>query len=155
MDEQTYLARLQAAEQTLYHVACTLLSSESDRRDAMQETALRTWQHRNELREEQYFTTWAVRILINACRSQQRNQRRLIPTDTVADAPAPSSDIELRLMLEGLPPKLRLPLVLHYLEGFSVEEIALAIGIPSGTVKYRLHQARKLLRIEMTEGKEG
>lgn len=155
MNEQIYLARLQEAEQTLYHVACTLLSSESDRRDAMQETALRTWQHRDKLREERYFTTWAVRILINVCRGQQRAQQRMIPTDAVSDSPAPSGDPELRLMLEGLPERLRLPLVLHYLEGFSVEEIARSLGIPAGTVKYRLHQARKLLRIELTEGKEG
>ena len=48
----------------------------------------------------------------------------------------------------------RAPLVLHYLEGFSLEEIARVQRVPLGTVKYRLHQARKALRVEMN-GKEG
>ena len=51
MDEQTFLTHLQAAENTLYHVACTLLRSEADRCDALQDTALRAWQHRNSLRQ--------------------------------------------------------------------------------------------------------
>ena len=85
MDEQTFLTYLQAAENTLYHVACTLLRSEADRYDALQDTALRAWQHRNNLRQREYFTTWAVRILINVCRSMARKQGRMVPADTLQD----------------------------------------------------------------------
>ena len=45
----------------------------------------------------------------------------------------------------------RLPLVLHYLEGFRVEEVAKLLGIPSGTVKWRLSRARAALRAEWME----
>ena len=154
MDEQTFLTYLQAAENTLYHVACTLLRSEADRCDALQETALRAWQHRNLLRQTSYFTTWAVRILINVCHSMARRQCRVVPTDTLQERPAPEQDTELRLVLDAMPEKHRLPLVLFYLEGFSTEEVARALGIPTGTAKYRLHQARKALRLEITDGKE-
>ena len=63
---------------------------------------------------------------------------------------------ELADALEALPEKLRLPLTLHYLEGFSVEEIARILRIPAGTVKSRLHQARSQLRVQWleTEGDE-
>ena len=61
---------------------------------------------------------------------------------------------ELRMLLEGLPEKQRIPLVLHYLEGFSLEEIARTEHMPLGTVKYRLHQARKMLWVEW-DGEEG
>ena len=154
MDEQTFLTCLQAAENTLYHVACTLLRSEADRCDALQDTALRAWQHRNSLRQTEYFTTWAVRILINVCRSMARKQGRMVPTDTLQERPAPEEDTELHLVLDAMPERHRLPLVLFYLEGFSIQEVARTLGIPTGTAKYRLHQARKALKLEITDGKE-
>ena len=149
MDEQLWLEQMRQAEASLYHVACAILSSESDRRDAMQETALRAWEHRRSLRNEEYFKTWVTRIAVNVCRDLLRKNRRLIPMETMPDAPAPASTDELRMTIEGLPEKLRLPLVLYYLEGFSVQETARALGLPEGTVKFRLHQARKALRIEL------
>lgn len=156
MDEQTYLTHLMQAEQTLYHVAATLLRGEDDRKDAMQETALRIWQNRGKLREERYFTTWAVRIMINVCRTMHRKMGRMLPEACVPERPAPpGEDVELRVLLDGMPERFRLPLVLYYLEGFSVDEIARATGTPTGTVKYRLHQARKALRVELDDGKEG
>ena len=154
MDEQTFLTYLQAAENTLYHVACTLLRSEADRCDALQETALRAWQHRNSIQQTEYFTTWAVRILINVCRSMARKQGRMVPTDTLQERPAPEEDTELHLVLDAMPERHRLPLVLFYLEGFSIQEVARTLGIPTGTAKYRLHQARKALKLEITDGKE-
>ena len=56
--------------------------------------------------------------------------------------------------LDTLPEKLRLPLWLFYLEGFSIAELAQTLGVPEGTVKYRLHQARKALKVELTEESE-
>ena len=153
MDEQTYLDGMRAAEQVLYRVACTLLDGEADRRDAMQETALRAWEKRDTLRQKQYFQTWAVRIMINVCHSMHRQRRRMTVTEDVGDRPAPQGDPELRLALDALPERYRLPLVLHYLEGFSVEEIARTLRMPAGTVKFNLHQARKALRVEL-DGKE-
>ena len=52
-------------------------------------------------------------------------------------------------MLENLPDALRLPVVLYYLDGLTVAETAQALGVPAGTVKFRLHQARKRLRVEL------
>ncbi|MCH5286171.1 MAG: RNA polymerase sigma factor [Christensenellaceae bacterium] len=153
MDEQVWLARMREAEESLYHVACAILTSETDRRDAMQETALRAWEHRRSLRNEAYFKTWATRIAINVCRDIMRKNRRVMPVEGLPERPAPELPSELHLTIEGLPERLRLPLVLYYLEGFSVEETARALGLPEGTVKFRLHQARKALRVEL-DGEE-
>lgn len=155
MDEQTYLAHMRQAETTLYHVACTLLRSESDRKDAMQETALRCWEHRDALREERYFTTWAVRIMMNVCYGISREKRRMVPVEQVAETAAPpSGDAELRLLLDALPDKYRLPLVLTYLEGFSSKDLARALGVSEGAARFRLYRARKALRMELDDGKE-
>lgn len=153
MDEQMWLERMREAETSLYHVACAILSSETDRRDAMQETALRAWEHRGTLRNETYFKTWATRIAVNVCRDILRRNQRMLPVEQLPEGPAPTSSGELYMTIESLPERLRLPLVLYYLEGYSVEETARALGIPSGTVKFRLHQARKALRVEL-DGEE-
>lgn len=154
MTEQSWLENMQAVEKTLYHVTCAMLREEYDRRDAMQETALRAWEKQRTLREEAYFRTWAVRICVNVCRDLQRKCRPVLSTEDAPDIPAPVADVELKLLLDTLPETLRLPVLLHYLDGLSVEETARALGIPGGTVKFRLYQARKRLRIELTELEE-
>lgn len=44
MNEATWIEKMRAVEGTLYHVTCAMLREEYDRRDAMQETALRAWE---------------------------------------------------------------------------------------------------------------
>ena len=140
LEERLFTQKLLESEQMLHRIACAFLRSESDRQDAMQETALKAWQHRNRLREERFFKTWITRIMINECRLIHRKARRMTVTDTMPDQPAPdNNEVETR--------------ILHYLEGFSLEEIAQVQNISVGIVKYRMHQARKTLRVEWN-GKE-
>jgi len=61
-------------------------------------------------------------------------------------------DLHLRQALQGLPEKYRLLLVLHHLEGYSVEEVSGMLGIPRKLVVSRLHQARRALRSELDGG---
>ena len=138
MDERCFTEKLLSSEAMLYRISCTLLRNEEDRRDALQETALKAW---------------LVRILMNECRRLRGKNARCVPLDQLPEPRAPEQDNDLRLMLEALPEKQRVPLILHYLEGFSLEEIAQVVRVPVGTVKYRLHQARKALRVELS-GKE-
>ena len=154
MEERPFTQKLLESEPMLYRIACALLRSEADRQDAMQETALKAWKNRASLREEQYFRTWISRIMVNECHNLHRTNSRYVPMEELPDRPAPETgEQETRLMLESLPEKQRVPLVLHYLEGFSLEEIARVQHISLALVKYRMHQARKALRVEWN-GKE-
>ena len=154
LEERTFTQKLLESEPMLYRIACALLRSEADRQDAMQETALKAWKNRASLREEQYFRTWISRIMVNECHNLHRRNSRYVPMEELPDRPAPETgEQETRLMLESLPEKQRVPLVLHYLEGFSLEEIARVQHISLALVKYRMHQARKALRVEWN-GKE-
>ena len=154
LEERPFTQKLLESEPMLYRIACALLRSEADRQDAMQETALKAWKNRTSLREEQYFRTWISRIMVNECHNLHRKNSRYVPVEELPDRPAPDSgEQETRLMLESLPEKQRVPLVLHYLEGFSLEEIARVQHISLALVKYRMHQARKALRVEWN-GKE-
>ena len=156
MEQQSFTQKLLESEQMLYRISCSFLHSEEDRRDAMQETALKAWKHRDQLQEERYFRTWLCRILINECKTICRKNIRVIPMAEIpstAVTEQSNSETETRIMLECLPDRQRIPIVLHYLEGFSLEEIAQVQHLTIPMVKYLMHQARKKLRIELN-GKE-
>ena len=150
MDKGAFAARVAACERKLYRVARTMLRGDADCEDAVQEALLRAWRSRDSLREEGYFDTWLIRILINECRNIQRRSPPIVPLDRAADAAKPEESAPLAA-LEGLSEKVRLALVLHYVEGYPVEDVARLLRIPAGTVKWRLSQGRKQLRKRIKE----
>lgn len=145
-----FTARVRACERRLYRIARTMLPSDADCEDAVQETLLRAWDKLGALRQEQYFETWLIRILINECRQLYRrglNQTAELPENLTA----PAQDSSLLDALMSLPEKHRIPLELHYIEGYSVREIARMLRLPEGTVKWRLSRGRTLLQNELGE----
>ena len=154
LDERMFTRKLLESEQMLYRIACAFLRSEADRQDAMQESALKAWRNRDRLREERFFKTWITRIMVNECKQLLRKNKKSIIADNILDHQVQThTELEVRLMLESLPEKQRVPLILHYLEGFSLQEISQVQKVSIGIVKYRMYQARKALRVEW-DGKE-
>lgn len=149
MQRAEFAARVRGCERRLYRVARTLLSCDADCEDAVQEALLRAWSRLDGLREERYFETWLIRILINECRRLAR--RRPDVAELPENLPAWESSNAVMDALRALPPKHRIAVELHYVEGYSVREIAELLRLPEGTVKWRLHQGRALLRTELGE----
>lgn len=149
MDKEFFLRELEKQSGMLYRVAFTILHDDYACEDAMQETALKAWEKRNSLREERYFRTWITRICINASRDIQRQGRRVVPLEDVAEPLVSPPDPELSMLLAALPEKLRLPLVLSLCEGMSYAEIATALRLPMATVRGRIHRAKIELRKEL------
>ena len=84
--------------------------------------------------------------------SRERRAIRTI-TATVPPEPAwhPAQDVDVRDLIESLPPKLRSAFLLHYYGGFAVKEVATLLGRPEGTVKADLHHARAKLKAAVGE----
>ena len=148
MDKQEFTGRVRSLGDMLYRIACGQLRDHNDRCDAVQEAVLKAWKSRGSLRNEQYFETWLIRILINECHAIQRKNSRILPLETAPEQTAAHADpnIDLRDALLRLPEKLRMPVMLHYMEGYDSKEIARILRIPAGTVRTRLMRARNLLR---------
>lgn len=129
----------------LYRIARTMLHGDADAMDAVQEALLTAWKNRASLREEAAFRPWLARILVNVCNGMLRKRR---PTLTLLETiPAPeAADTSLPDALELLDEELRLPVVLHYLDGFSLREIGQMISLNENAVKNRLYRARQKLR---------
>jgi RNA polymerase sigma-70 factor (ECF subfamily) len=137
-----------------YRTARAILGNEPDARDAVQDAWLAVWRQLPSLREIRAFDAWLDRILVNACRSGLRRRsgvREITMADTFEarhPGPGPEQLAERDAMeraFERLDPDKRIVLVLHHLHHQPVEEIASTLGIPAGTVKWRLHAARSAL----------
>lgn len=152
MNQADFARRATEAQNSLYRVSCAYLRGEHDRLDAIQECIARAWQKRDTLRDPSLFNTWLTRILIRECVNIQRKQRRLVPTEAIPPPPdAPSADPDLRAALDALPEHLRVTVVLHYMEGYSVAEIGTILHLTRGMVCSRLARGRDKLRAMLKE----
>lgn len=155
MDKQFFISEVKSAERSLYRIARSYLPSDTDAADAVQEALTRAWAKRDTLHEPAYFRTWLTRIVINVCKSAMRVHKRVQPMAEVPEPPA-NTFVQteyslLREALQVLDVKYRVPLVLFYLDGYSLNEIAKLLVLPQGTVKNRLFRAREKLRNQLQE----
>lgn len=152
---------------TAYRTACLILHSPADAEEAVQEAFLRAWRFRATIAEGADVRPWLYRVLVNTCCSRLRTEtaRRartadagalddLPATDTTPEAALAAADTAtaVRQALAALPSRLRIPVVLRYYAGLSEREIASAIRRRPGTVKSRLHEARRLLAADPSLG---
>ena len=153
MDKQEFTRRVTAMQDKLYRVACGQLRSPHDRCDAVQEAILKAWCAVGRLRDPKLFETWLTRILINECHNLQRSAARNASLNNIREPAAPPSgeaDTVREAILE-LPEKYRLPVILHYMNGYTTEEAAYILRVRTGTVRSRLKRAREKLK-ETIEG---
>lgn len=144
MTHEDFASRIIALQGTLYRVTCALLHEHADREDAVQSAIEKAWRKQALLRDDSCMKAWVVRILVNECYAILRRQKREAPVEELPDRPAPpDADADLYRFFRDLPDTLRLTMVLHYLEGYDVKEIARIQRIPAGTVKSRLMRGRE------------
>lgn len=153
MEEQEFAERIWDARQTLFRVCWAQLASAHDREDAIQETMVRAWHKRGQLRQTEYLQTWLIRILLNVCHDMQRRNRRIVPVEEAPFFcfPQDGQDADLREVLRALPEKFRMPIVLHYIEGYPIRQVAQMLRIPEGTVKTRLTRGKQQLKEQLHE----
>lgn len=157
MTDQELEQRLLSYTDLLYRISVGLLKNPHDREDAVQITLETAWRKADRLREDSKLKPWLTRIMINTCYTLLRKKQREIPLDvkTKAEETISPDALALRDALQELPQAQRLPLILHYFEGFSVQETAKAMGIPRGTVLSRMQRGREKLRQLLSEDYHG
>lgn len=147
LTEAEFAGRVVEMRGTLYRVCYGLLRREADREDAVSECVRKALLKRETLRDEDAFRAWLIRILVNECHSIHRRSVRETLVDQVPERAAPrDATAALREAVLSLPEKLRLPVILHYMDGYPLSGVARALRVPEGTVKSRLARARERLR---------
>jgi RNA polymerase sigma-70 factor, ECF subfamily len=166
--------RLLAEEQLprLYTIARRLVGDDAE--DAVQDALLKAYRGFDKLEHASAGPAWLTSIVVNVCRDRGRARARA-PAEVsiesvgefslyrkIADEdPFPYSDSlhldfldqfgpeDVRAVLERLPDRYRVPLVLVYVDGFATKEVARLLDLPLGTVLAQLHRGRKVFEREL------
>jgi RNA polymerase sigma-70 factor (ECF subfamily) len=125
--------------------------------DISQDVFISVYHKLNEFRFESKFTTWLYRITINKCKDYLRKKKVRSIFVPIQDYEADygtkpfSENIDIpnlvRAAIDKLPEKLKVPLVMRDIDGFSYKEIADELGTEVGTIKSRIFRARETLKI--------
>lgn len=144
---QAAQAAVEAHGDRLFRLCFVLLGSSADAEDAVQETLLKYLQSAPIFETAEHEKAWLLRVAANHCRDVYRRRTRHPQTSLEElDLAAPGTESrELLDALMTLPEKFRVVLVLHYVEGYRVEEVAKIIGRTPSAVKMRLQKGRRLL----------
>ena len=139
----------------LQFVSRVLGASRSDAEDVVQDTWLRAYPALVTFRNESSFSTWLCSVGLRAALDSMRKGRRhiaetLFEEDSFTEPPRTEDRMDLEKAIASLAPGYRMVLVLHDVEGFTHEEIALQLGIAPGTSKAQLFKARRVMRALLT-----
>lgn len=145
----------------LFGLCMTLCADRFSAEDLYQETWLKVCRNISRYDSTKPFEPWVTGICVNVYRDSLRRRKISRIFDGFASteekdeainsvAAAPTEDhSDLHAAISRLPEKLRVTVILHYFHDLRQEQTAAALGVPVGTVKSRLNQAKKLLREEL------
>jgi RNA polymerase sigma-70 factor (ECF subfamily) len=156
--EREFQARVLDSSRLAFRVALSVLKHREDAEDVAQEAFVRAHRHFSSIRDRDRFRAWLVRTAFRLALDRVRRAKRRTRHEDAArqEAPLETSSMEsdaIQVEMQArvseavaeLPEKLRLVMVLVGIEGHDLSAVALLLEIPEGTVKSRLHRARKVL----------
>jgi len=146
-----------------FRLAKAILGHAADADDVTQEAFVQAWRTLPQLRDPDRFDAWFGRVVVNTARMHLRRRSRVMTVSVGAlemhDDPAfgrvdvaldgIATSEALQAAIDRLTVDQRTILALHHLEERPLKEVAAIVGIPVGTAKWRLHEARAALKRAM------
>lgn len=161
-NQNAFVQLMKMYENRLYNIAFRLVRNEHDTADVLQETILIAYQRMSSLKKPKYFYTWICRILINQCNALLNKNNRFAKADIGSDTIVMVADNgqivagnDIENLVGELSPLYKIPLVLYYHSGFSINEISEILDEPVGTIKSRLSRGRKIVKYELQQSEGG
>lgn len=174
MDEQELIRRVQSGDEAAFEEIVSMykhkivnflyqLTSDYQRAvELAQETFMRVYFKANHYKPVAPFSSWIYTIASNLAKTDLKKSRRYhsVPLEDVQyktyegllshDNPESSGmEKNVKLALDGLHPRYRIPVILKDVEGFTQEEIASILNKPVGTIKARISRGRSYLKREL------
>ncbi|MFQ7818347.1 MAG: RNA polymerase sigma factor [Roseburia inulinivorans] len=137
------------SEETMYHIAKSLLYNDADCADAIQEAIVKAFVKLHTLKDDSYAKTWLIRIVMNECYAIMRKEKKIISLQDyqMNEQETESKDYsDLYEAIFRLPEQIKLCVTLYYMEGYSVKEVAALLDTTESAVKNRLAKARGKLK---------
>ena len=179
-DRRAFSRLVRKHQRRVYACAVQMLGDGGDADDAVQETFMRAWRAIARFDGRSQLSTWLYRVCVNVCLNHIRKRKRHDAADIAdprmpeskADPTQGSSDparaLEARQLqgriaeaLDGLSESLRTTVIMVLVHGMPQKEAAEVLGCSEGTIAWRIHEARRRLRLalaseeDQTEGEEG
>ncbi|RPI75982.1 MAG: sigma-70 family RNA polymerase sigma factor [Ignavibacteriales bacterium] len=154
-DESTFKTLVHRHKEKVRNIVYLTINRTEAVDDITQEVFITVYRNLKNFRFESQFTTWLYRITVNKCKDHLRKMKIRSIFIPVKENEEPgynhipdNSDVAeiVRESIYKLPEKLRTPLLLKDIEGFSYQEIADTVQCEIGTVKSRIFRAREALR---------
>ncbi|MCR4677762.1 MAG: sigma-70 family RNA polymerase sigma factor [Lachnospiraceae bacterium] len=145
MTKEQFGELIMTNKESLYRVAKSILRNDDDCADAIEEAIVKGFENLRSLKKDEFAKTWLIRILLNECYSIYRFKQKY--ADDLPEQSYDSDDYsDLHEALYKLNDKQRLAVSLHYLDGYSIREVARILKTSEAAVKMNLSRARKLLK---------
>ncbi len=137
----------------VYRLALSYLNHIEDAQDVVQDVFTKYMCGFHLPMDKEHEKAWFIRVTINHCHDclRRKKHRTHASLDEVDDIPSYDKEIpyELQESLQKLPEKYRAVIILHYLEGYSVQETASICRISISATKMRLLRGREILKDEL------
>jgi RNA polymerase sigma-70 factor, ECF subfamily len=152
-DQSAFEALLRPLLLPGYKLACTMLQDPAAAEDAVQEAALKSWRHLDQLRAGTDIQPWFFGVVANECRTSRRKRWWSVLTGYVTDGLGVTSDVrdvdqssDVRRALLSLSSRARLIVVLHYYFDMPLEDIATVVRLKPAGVRSQLYRALAALK---------
>ncbi len=134
----------------VYRLAMVYLGRHADAEDVTQEVFVRLLYRAPGFADGDHEKRWLLRVTANLCKDQLKGFWRRQVTELEDTLPAaPPEEQEALAAVMALPQQYKLPIHLHYYEGYSVAEIAEILKLGQSAVKMRLKRGREMLKLEL------
>lgn len=145
----------------LYKICFLILKNENDVKDVLQETFIKYMTKSPDFKSEDHKKAWLIKVSQNKCKEFLRFHKRhaAVPLDEVEKSISVTDGMDtyttsILSLIWNLKYKLKSVVILYYIEGYSVKEVAQILGISESAVKKRLERARKELKLVAEVGGE-
>ena len=148
-DKEAFCNLIRLNKVAVYRVAKAILNKEEDIEDAVSEAVLKAYKNIKTLRDESFFKTWLIRIVINESNNLYKKRAKEIAVDKehFKDIQVNDNykDLSLYNAINSLDDDLRITTILFYFEDMKYKDIAKLLNVREGTIKSRLSRAKEKL----------
>ena len=148
-DKEAFCNLIRINKIAIYRVAKSILNNEEDIEDAVSEAILKAYKNIQALKQEVFFKTWLIRIVINESNNlyKKRAKEIVVDKDHFKNIKVNDSyrDLSLYDAINSLEEELRITTILFYFEDMKYKDIAKVLNVKEGTIKSRLSRAKEKL----------
>lgn len=149
-DDELFVQLIMSKKEKLIRIAYKYTLNDAIVEDVLSETIYQAYKNRKQCKQPKYFDTWLIRILINNClkeiKQQSKNYELMIDIEDTK-----IQDIPLKTLVYSLSEPERTILVLYFFEKATFKEISEVLNMPESTIKTKYYNILKKLRIEFME----